>query len=376
MKTQPTAITEDAPGKAGGQASAVSEIPSVARLCWGMLCLATLLNANGIAVMAGEPEAFLSLPLLGLAGAVLYGMRREAHYMARPPATWVYLFFAGFLGTGLLSAYLSPYGDPWRAITGGLRNHCASLVVGTAGYFAATHASTAGRVDSLLKFLFWPCAAAAVSGLVLPALPGIGDRLDFSGTYGSRMEGVFTNVNELGLQSGYPILLGLVLSLRTGNILWLAVGMASGAVGVLAAFSKAAMLMLVLLMTYVGWVGWKARAEVRGVGWAVLLIGVGAVLAAGFLLFGAAQGTSTLDLDLEQQGRVDAIYSFATTGTVDDELTTGRTQIWQECLSLWLTSPFFGTGLSSFDVLPGVELNSHNQFLTVLGSPACLVPCS
>ena len=161
-----------------------------------MLCLATLLNANGIAVMAGEPEAFLSLPLLGLAGAVLYGMRREAHYMARPPATWVYLFFAGFLGTGLLSAYLSPYGDPWRAITGGLRNHCASLVVGTGGYFAATHASTAGRVDSLLKFLFWPCAAAAVSGLVLPALPGIGDRLDFSGTYGSRMEGVFTNVNE------------------------------------------------------------------------------------------------------------------------------------------------------------------------------------
>jgi O-antigen ligase len=369
---QPTPVTEEALGKGRDQASAVSEIPLAVRFCWGTLCLATLLNANGVAVLAGEPQGFLSLPLLGLVATVLYGMRHEARYMARPPASWVYLFFAGYLATGLLSACLSSYGDPWRAITAGLRNHCASLAVGTAGYFAATHASRAGRVDSLLRWLFWPCAAAALSGLVLPAHPVVGDQLELSETLGNRMEGVFTNTNELGLQSGYPIVLGLVLSLRTGKTFWLAVGMASGAVGVVASFSKAAMFALALLIPYVGWVGWKARAKLRGVGWAALLTGVGAAFAAGFLLSGAVQGTSSLDLDEDQQDRLEAIYRFATTGTVDDDLTTGRVDIWHECIGIWLTSPTLGTGLSTFDVVPGLELNSHNQFLTVLGESGLL----
>ena len=337
-----------------------------------VLCVLVLLNGNSIAVMAGLPERVFTIPLLGLCVIVLIGLRDEVRFLRFSPSSWTYLFAFGFVSIAMLSSLTSLYGDP-EAVFGdwGVLRYVASLLLLSTGFCVATRVYSERRLDSLLKLLFWICTIAAISAYALPAIPRIADYLTFRDET-NRLQGVFGNVNEMGLQSGYPVVIGLVISLRSRKAFWLILGSAAGAMGVIASFSKTAMLMLMLLMVLVAFEGWRARTLSPLIGWTVCLMGLLAVIVSIYLLSGTVHGTVNLSLDTEQQRRIEQLSRLLSTGIVDDETTTGRTSIWTEGLNIWLSSPLIGCGLTTFDRLPGTGLNSHNSLLVVLGESGLL----
>jgi O-antigen ligase len=355
-------------------ASARRRMPRLIWWCSTILCGLLLLNVDGILEMAGF-RGFLVFPMLGLCAVIILGSRDEVHHLKRSPASWTYLFVLGFLSIAMLSAVTSRYGNLDKALQrAGLPSYIASLLVLTSGIIIATRAVATGRFDALLKLFFWLCTAAAMSGYVLPVIPGIADyvtSVELSSESGRRA-GAFGNVNELGLQSGYPIILGLVLSLRSRNVFWLVLGVSAGAMGVLASFSKSAMVMFVLLMMLVFWEGWKARSKSTTLGLTIGLMGLGAVLVAAYLVSAISQGTATFDLTPRQESRIRELYLLLTTGVLNDVTTTGRAGIWEQAINIWRSSPIIGCGLTTFGIVPGTEANAHNSVLVVLGESGVL----
>lgn len=352
--------------------AAIRRMPRITWWCWVVVCAITLLNGNSIAILAGGSDQLFSLPLLGLCGVILWTLRDECVYIKFSPAIWTYVFALGFLSASLLSEFTSRYGNLDLVFgPGGVLRYFATLLLMTASMFVATRAISAGRFDALLKLLFWLCTATAISGYVLPAIPGIDNYLTFrldDVAITGRLQGVFGNVNELGLQSGYPIVLGLVLSLRLRNMHWLVMGVSAGAMGVLASGSKAAMIMLSLLIMQIVWEGWKARSKSPLIGWIVALIGVGAIFGAALLLNGIVQRTASFNLNVEQQGRFEQLHRLLTTLAVDDETTSGRSRLGMHGINISLTSPVIGCGLGTFNEMPETEgENCHNSFLLVFG---------
>jgi O-antigen ligase len=303
---------------------------------------------------------------------ILWKLRDESRHFKRSPANWTFVFALGFLTIALFSAVTSPYGNLEAALGGwGVLRYVASLLLLSTGCCVATRAYAAGRLDALLKLLFWLCTIAALSGYILPAIPGISNYLTFNDDT-VRLQGVFGNVNEMGLQSGYPVVFGLALSFRSRRVYWLVLGSIAGAMGVIGSFSKTSMLMLLLLMVLVTWKGLRAGRTTPLVAVTATLMSLAAILGAMYLMIGIVQGTASIDLNAEQQRRVEQVSQLLRTGVLDDEATTGRTDIWEEGLNVWRRSPLLGCGLTTFDALPNGGMNSHNTFLVVLGESGLL----
>jgi O-antigen ligase len=319
------------------------------------------------------PDQIFSPPLLVLCGLLLWWLRQEVRYLKFSPAVWTMTFALAFLSISLISGLISHYGklQPTNGIWGLVR-YAPSLLLLVTGFCFATRSYALGRLDALLQLLFWLSAIAAVSGYGFSLIPGMANSTSFESDAEGRAHGVFSNVNELGLQSGYPLLFGLVLFIRSEQLSWLLVGAGVAALGVLASFSKASMLMLGLLFLLATLEGLRAGRSSTYIRWTFASAGLAVLVGAFYLLRGSADPTSRLGLNSSQQKRVDQLERLLKSGKIDDETTTGRASIWAQGFNVWLESPLIGNGLTTFDKVPGVEMNAHNSILVVLGESGLL----
>ena len=342
-------------------------MPQFVWLCWVGLCALVLLNGNAVSAMAGLPLQFFTPPMLLMCIVIIVALRGEVRNVREMPAIMTAVFSIVFLCTALASSIVSDVGQLdvalgwWGAV-----RYLASLLLLFTAFCVSTRCCESGRVGSLLKLLFWMTVIASISGYLLSAIPEVSERLGLSDESG-RLTGVFGNANELGLQAGYPIVFGAGLAIRLRRIWWSIVGILASGIGVVGSFSKTAMLMFVFLMVIVTWEGLRQSKKSPMISVTLVLVGVLCIGAAFYLLDGIVAGTIKIDLSSDQQRRLEQVHRIVFAGVVDDETTTGRTSIWEEGIAQWRKSPVIGCGLTSFDVLPGIEMNSHNSLLVVLG---------
>jgi O-antigen ligase len=338
-------------------------VPRRLWFCWVSLCVLTLLNANSIADLAGAPPRVFNPLLLLVALGVLSMVLGEARKLGRPPLPAVFVFITVFLLEGTFAAVLSrevPLDQALERIPGYL---AAVLLLSTA-VLMSMRATEEQQINLLLKTLFWPLVAASLSGVLFFALPFIGDYLTLQP--GARLHGVFGNVNELGSQAGYALVVGLVLSMRTGQRRWLIIGGGAGVIGAVSSFSKAAMLDLVPLIGLLGYAGAGARVtwkSILGLLFALGLAVLGFLFAAKLLL----EGSLGITLDTDVTLRLGAIMDLLSRGTIDESTSTGRTGVWLTGLQAWLDAPILGLGLSAFDRVRGIDTEIHSTVLRVLG---------
>lgn len=330
---------------------------------WISLCLLAILNGNSVAVLAGAPERFLN-PILLLVALLVLGMGlKELPKIGRPPVPAFLIFAAAFLMSGAFAATLGNYVPLDKALEE-VPLYGAAVLLVLCGLVTATRAGEADQVDALLKTLFWPFVAASLSGLVFVLVPWFGNVLALQP--GARLHGVFTNIIELGGQSGFSLVLGLVLTMRTKRAHWVVVGTVAGLTAAIGSFSKASMLGFLPLLALLGYVAAGARLRLKP-----LLVLVAVVLLGAASAFGVAglllDGTLGVELGTDQRLRLESLMDIIASGTLDETTTTGRTAVWKVGVEHWKASPVFGLGLSAFDRVRGPDIEIHNSALRVLG---------
>jgi O-antigen ligase len=330
---------------------------------WISLCLLAILNGNSVAVLAGAPERFLN-PILLLVALIVLGMGlEELPKIGRPPVPAFLIFAAAFLLSGAFAATLGNYIPLDKALEE-VPLYGAAVLLVLCGLVTATRAAETDRTDALLKTLFWPFVAASFSGLVFVLVPWFGNVLALQP--GARLHGVFTNIIELGGQSGFSLVLGLVLTMRTKRAYWVVIGTVAGLTAAIGSFSKASMLGFLPLLALLGYVAAGARLRLKP-----LLVLVAVVLLGAAVAFGVAglllDGALGIELGTDQRLRLESLMDIIASGTLDETTTTGRTAVWKIGFEHWKASPIFGLGLSAFDRVRGPDIEIHNSALRVLG---------
>ena len=349
--------------------NAGTDLPSVRPMprglwgCWALLCVLTLLNANSVAALAGAPERLFNPMLLAMALVVVAMTAREVRKISRPPIPAVFVFMAVFLLVGTFAATRG-IAVPIDQAVGHIPGYLAAGLIVVAGAFMAMGAVEADQVDLLLKTMFWPLVLASLSGVLFIAVPAIGDYLTL--LPGARLHGVFGNVNELGGQAGYALVVGLVLSMRSGRRRWVAIGLVAALIGAISSASKSAMLGMLPLVGLLGYAASGARVRWRPV--VGLLVASGVALAGGFWIARQLlEGRFGIDLSTDWVERLGAVMDVISSGTLDETTTTGRTGIWLAGIRNWSASPIVGLGISAFDRVAGVDMEIHSTALRILG---------
>lgn len=331
---------------------------------WAALAALTILNANSVAVLAGAPERLFNPLLLVVALAVLVSRLGELRRLREPPMPAFVVFVLLFLLAGTFAATRNVEIPLDRAL-GKLPLYGASVLLVLASMATASAAGAdRGRGDAVLMAVFWPCVLASVSGVAFATIPGVGNFLEL--LPGERLHGVFGNFNELGGQAGYALVVGLTLTMRTRQPLWVVLGTIAGVVGVVSSFSKAAMLGFLPLFALTAYAAAGARIAIRPM--LALLAGALFVAAGGYLLMGLLlNGDLGIELSTDQRLRLTALMEIISSGALDESATTGRTAIWRMGLEHWSYAPVLGLGLSAFDRVTGIDMEIHNTALRVLG---------
>lgn len=330
---------------------------------WFSLCLLAILNGNSIAVLAGAPERFLNPILLLVALAVFGAGLRELPKIGRPPLPAFLLFAAAFLVSGAFSATLGNY-IPLDKAMEEVPLYGAAVLLVLCGVVTATRAAEAGQVNAFLHTLYWPFVAASLSGLAFVMIPAVGNVLALQP--GARLHGVFTNIIELGAQSGFSLVLGLVLTMRTKQRRWVVIGTLAGLTAAIGSFSKASMLGFLPLLALLGYVAAGARLRLRPILVLAVIVVIGAAGAFGIARL-LLDGSLGVELGTDQRLRLTSLMDIISSGTLDETTTTGRTAVWKIGFEHWKASPIFGLGLSAFDRVRGPDIEIHNSALRVLG---------
>jgi O-antigen ligase len=340
----------------------VRKISPIMWLWWLGLSTTLLLNVNAIAALLGAPMRLFSPLILVLACGVVIGFGSELKRIRFAPVPAVLVFFLIYLLVGLFSATTAHYTTTSAALTK-VPLHFASVLIIVAGALVAIRATAAGQLDTFLKLLFVMVTAAALSGVIFLTVPAIATL--FNVLPGDRMHGVFTNVNELGQVSGYPIIIGLGLTMRTRNPLWVIIGVTAGFTGAISSFSKTAILALVPLLGLVAYAMGGAAIKLKPM--LLLAVALVAVVFVGRRITDHFLGGDAGPLATFEVNRIAAISGILETGSFDASATTGRTEIWHAGLIDWMKSPIIGLGLSAFDSVKAFDMEIHNTFLRVLG---------
>jgi O-antigen ligase len=330
---------------------------------WLSLCILAILNGNSVAVLAGAPERLLN-PILLLVSLLVLGIGlRELRKIGRPPIPAFLIFAAAFLISASFAATRGNY-VPLDNAVAEVPLYGAAVLLVLCGFVTATRAADAGQIDAFLKTLYWPFVAASFSGLAFVLIPWFGQVLALQP--GTRMHGVFTNIIELGGQSGFSLVLGLVLTMRTKQLRWVVIGVVAGLTAAIGSFSKASMLGFLPLLALLGYVLAGARLRIRST--IVLVVGVvlGALAVAG-VARRLLDGSLGIELGTDQRVRLESLTAIIASGTLDEATTTGRTAVWKVGFEHWKASPVFGLGLSAFDRVRGPDMEIHNSALRVLG---------
>jgi O-antigen ligase len=295
-------------------------------------------------------DAQASVRLFGVALLLVLGapvlLRRLQAGIPLEPLLW--LCFLTYL---LISTTYAA--SPAHALFGAVSFYAGFL-------FVWNLAEVYGR-EALIRVLLGAFAVLCVASLIVYfAVPDLGRLKDWeNGTLVStwRLQGVLGAPNGVGGSAGFALLSAVLLLKPTAKRLgfWAMIGLF--AVCLLLSNNRMAIAGLAACASFLFLFAGNAR--IRGV--LILLVGTLVAVASFFLMD-------------------EILVGLSRSGSPEELLTvTGRTDIWQASLALWLEHPLFGLGFnSSLQILPmradlfTAAAHTHNVFLEVLFSGGLL----
>lgn len=328
----------------------------------GVLCL---LNATGLADMGlGPPRAYSALTLLACLLALAELLRTGPREALGTPGLLLLLCLLSYLCIGIVVAI--PSGTELSAIRylkGGLYS---GLVVTAAAVGGRAVWRTLGGTRFLTCVLLILATSCALM-LASPWLWGILPNAPPEGAY--RFFGSFGNPNQAAVVASFGVVTALAL-LRHGRFPVLVYGvLVLAVVAVVGTLSRAAMIVLPILM--LGALFASRGAERRRLLGALAIIVVAAV--------GAAMNVNLDLLDDRQVARFEALTDLLPPVSINDPSFISRRVLLELGLDQALESPLVGSGLGSFHHLEGAWYNEHgdimgvhNQYLLILGEAGFL----
>lgn len=323
-------------------------------------------NVNGIVVMIWEVERAASGFIVAFC---LLSLALLAPYIApslRGGVGWMIGFYLLFMGLGAAVAFQSPF-VPVEAIASRVLSYGASvLVILTYCAFGFLLVRSGARGVKLMKVIFVICCISSLSVLLGVLYPPWVEITKSKVATAGRYSGFFANPNELGLQGALTIVVGTLVTIRTGKIVWFSVAVISAGIGAFYSFSKTAILLSMVVSVTMAFLIQKRGINLKNA--FAIVVSAGLVLTLiSFVRGAASRSESRIDLTSAQIRRLEQVNAVLFEGRIDEETTTGRTIAFQEGLEMWKNSPLVGNGLTTLDRLPVFGLGPHNTFIKVLG---------
>lgn len=351
----------------------------------GMLLLTAFMLINGINMVLNFMGLSVTIPvmLLYVVAAVYFAVTPspQKHYLF----VYVSITVLAYLGVSLVSNFLFGKTHPDIDVPYEVRSVLYNLLIVFVTYrFVQLHINLQ-REATILKLIF----GISIVGCLLTL---------YSGTFGlytvelrsylddprsiieERLSGVYLNPNlagyaaNIGLVVSFCFLFGKRVSVKIVGLLGVLLCFVTAA----ATFSKTSILQcllitgLFLLTTIFHWqkIGASVRKHILVVAAIIILVLVQAI----------AYVYASIDtLMPEQQERVKQIEQLLTSGTLNSEITTSRSDAFDDGIVQIAQHPFIGNGFGSFMMLKnaservGEKLGIHNSFLLVLGDAGIFV---
>lgn len=347
--------------------------------------LTALLLMNGINMVLSFMGISITIPVM-----VLYVLA-ALYFLSVPVPQKQYLvayFFVtyfSYLFVSLLSYYLFDKTSPEIDVPYQIRTILYNMIIVFVTYRFVQLYLNVGLGQRILQLTF----IVSIIGGVLTLYSGlfglypveIRSYLDNTNTLiEERLSGIYLNPNL----AGFAATIGLVVSfsLLYGKSVFIKI---LGLLGVIfsyvisaATFSKTSILQsllitgLFIMVTVFNWtsINTKVRRHILGVTAIILILLVQSV---------AYIYTSIDELMPEQQDRVRQIETLLTSGKLNSEITTSRSDAFDDGVDQIAEHTFIGNGFGSFRQLKnaservGEKLGIHNSFLLVLGEAGVLV---
>jgi hypothetical protein len=315
----------------------VLDIVRIALAASGVLVFFTNADNYGFDYLGGPKPLLLVLAFIGAAAALaLVRPRNQLVLLGSPLLAWI-LFF--FLMTTLWALWMRNNPVCWQEVH--TRYRSVAFLAAFAIIFDSPRARHAAAVAIAVAIA---CASVLNVAELVGAIefPHEDDLIRIAG----RSAGLYVNPNG----SGFAIVLGLAVALRSLAPRWRGALLVIGAVGVLTTFSRGALVSFALLATIL-----VVRREVPI--WPL----AASVVSAGILF---AMQTDSALASLHQAHLVNDSTLARLRFAHDD---SGRADLALKAFRMFLDSPLVGKGLGATMGWEDVDNSSHNQFLNLAG---------
>jgi hypothetical protein len=323
------------------------------------LVVATVLNINGVFTMAFGIGQAASILLLGISLILVFRAGKLA-------LSGLMLTFIATITTYLGTAALYTDGAGALETIGRYAQTYGGTIIITWAV-AATYVRAA-RQGQGMPFLHFVRDAFVVSAAAVWASPFLyAIYINPPLSMGFRMAGFFSDPNEAGAAAAVALAIVIGLPYPRHLITYSAIIICIGAI--LLTFSKTAIIAGIVIIAV------HAIRQLRGP--SLILVPLLAV----FMFFTVQEARelsksiasqNIIELSTQQQIRVQQI-GLLLSGQIDDEITTGRSRLWDRSLELILRDLPGGSGLGSFHHLDGYQSSNgvfqgaHNLHLMIWG---------
>lgn len=356
-----------------GQVIMLSRL-SVNDIFAALLTLILGLNLNGLLNLLFGANQVFSGPIFLLSAALIFNIAKIKIRISLELVIFVlavlsYLFIGSFYYSHLRSVNLpESY----------FRTYLSSLVVifALASYVASL--ASLEKVDAYFRFVRNVLLLSAVSVLFSPFLYSIYSNPPPSSAY--RMGGFFGNPNEAAMASLLAFALVVGFPFRSKTLHWFSIALVSSAI--VLSFSKTGILVLVFLGAIYLFIhgGWYLRFV-----YFLFLLIFSLLFLEPESVLNAVVANPFVELDQSQEARIRTVL-LVLTGSVNEDVTTGRSFLWALAMERIADALPGGQGLGSMHHLIGGinELGTwqgaHNTFLMIAGEsglfPALLLTAS